>query len=424
MSQAKPTDAPSVHPTSGLKPRAAQSELPPESSRAAQALLARLRSAAHDLEQELSSQTSELETLRQELARAEASGRRHLERLAALEVELQTLRRAPAAGPDQVALQEEQDAFLALLLDDHEQELTALRRERDDALAELALRDHRAQRGAAASAELERLRRELTSASTRAQEAEQARDVALRAATRMSEELARLQGELTRRPSPSGDAAPHVSAPTARPSPPPELAGALTQVQLDPRKTQPDPRVPRLSARAPLKPAREAAPTAREGLPAARPRSATSAPKPADLRTAPQGRPAAQREDNRRTQPARPLGTQALQPAEEDLHLCGPDGARLVPVEDDEPTAEASPTPATSEGAAASPTATSPTANSPSTTPTQPSLPIQHVAAKPPRPEPRVEVQDASKPGSPGSYSMPEDAAARVEVVPVRRNKP
>lgn len=39
-------------------------------------------------------------------------------------------------------LQEEQDAFLALLLDEHEQELTRLRRERDDALAQSAMAEH------------------------------------------------------------------------------------------------------------------------------------------------------------------------------------------------------------------------------------------------------------------------------------------
>ncbi len=405
-------------------------------------MLERLRSAAHELEQELSNQTSEQEALRRELELAQGAARRHLERLAALEVELQTLKRAPLPSPELAALQEEQDAFLTLLLDDHEQELMALRRERDDALAELALRDHRARRGEAASAELERLRVELNQAHTRTREAEQARDAALRATARTEEELGRLRAELAVRP--------QAQAPMrAHPSPPPELLGALTHnagARGAPQPREPDRSAARLGARAPLKPNRADLQTARD-RPTARPEPEGPVNK-ADLRTTPLGRAtplartpigratplghATSKEevspDNRRTAPARP------RPVEEDQHLCGPDGDRLVPVEDDEPSlpqlsATVRPTDNSVTSAAQSNEAQSNEAQSneaqsreaPAVSPTQPSLRLPDTAHRAPRAEPQVEVQAPRTAGSPGSYSMPEDAAAPVEVVPARR---
>lgn len=109
--------------------------------------LARLRAAAMDLEKEISHKEIEQERLSKEMSEVRSLLVQQHRALESLKEQLES-ERSHAAQELQEArrasehLQEEQDAFLALLLDEHEQELEKLRSERDDALAQSAMAEH------------------------------------------------------------------------------------------------------------------------------------------------------------------------------------------------------------------------------------------------------------------------------------------
>ncbi len=114
--------------------------------------LARLKAAALDLEAELSHKEMHEHELERRIAHGEQVAQSLRERVQALEAELAGAKAATRLGVERArlaheALQQEQDAFLALLLDDHEVELRQLKAERDEALAKAALADHRQLRG-------------------------------------------------------------------------------------------------------------------------------------------------------------------------------------------------------------------------------------------------------------------------------------
>lgn len=114
--------------------------------------LARLKAAALDLETELSRKETHEHELELQVADAKQEAQVLRGRVQALEAELAGAKAAARLGVERArlaheVLQEEQDAFLALLLDDHEVELSQLKAERDEALGKAALAEHKQLRG-------------------------------------------------------------------------------------------------------------------------------------------------------------------------------------------------------------------------------------------------------------------------------------
>ncbi|MEZ4373832.1 MAG: hypothetical protein R3B07_23625 [Polyangiaceae bacterium] len=100
-----------------------------------------------DLEQEISRKEIEQDRLSREMQEVRTLLVQQHRALESLKEQLSSERehaseQLQAARQASEHLQEEQDAFLALLLDEHEQELTRLREERDDALAQSAMAEH------------------------------------------------------------------------------------------------------------------------------------------------------------------------------------------------------------------------------------------------------------------------------------------
>ncbi len=150
--------------------------------------LARLRAATLDLEREICRKEVEQERLSKEMTEVRTLLVQQHRALETLKEQLESERthaadKLKAAEQSSQSLQDEQDAFLALLLDEHEQELEKLRQERDDALAQSAMAEHTRRRVSVEqdlAARIDWLRGECDAARSASDEAEKRADAAER----------------------------------------------------------------------------------------------------------------------------------------------------------------------------------------------------------------------------------------------------